>query len=184
MIVSSSIPLPELISMANLKKHAPIRDRLRAVIYALQNDTAEEIAQQLDRPASWVQGWVYRYRDFGIEGLKDLPRSGKPPKLAPHELTQFIVRVLEGPQKRDEVFAFVGRDFKKILLEEFEQEFSLSGVYKLLHSIGFSGLMPRPRHEKNDPKVMKEWLEEAPRFVRQLQKKNRKRYFRFGSWMK
>jgi len=118
MIVTSTVPLPELISMANLKKHAPIRDRLRAVIYALQNDTAEEIALRLDRPISWVQGWVYRYRDFGIEGLEDLPRSGKPPKLAPHELTQFIARVLEGPQKSDEVFAFVGRDFKNILLDE------------------------------------------------------------------
>mgnify|MGYP001606764400 CR=1 FL=1 len=69
-------------------------------------------------------------------------------------------------------------------LEEFDKEFSLSGVYKLLHSIGFSDLMPRPRHEKNDPKVMDEWLKEAPRIVRRLKKKGGKWYFRFGSWMK
>ena len=175
MQVSSSIPLQELISMTRLKKYDHIRDRIRAVIYALQNDTAEDIALQLDRPMSWVQMWVYRYRDSGLDGLYDLPRSGSPSKLSFPELAKFVKRVLNGPQAEDEVSVFVGRDYKKILSEEFEKEYSLSGVYKLLHNIGLSSLVPRPRHEKNDPEVMNDWLKKAPRFLRRQIKKNPRR---------
>lgn len=174
MRVSSSIPLQELISMTGLKKYDHIRDRIRAVIYALQDETAEAIALQLDRPTTWVQMWVYRYRDSGLDGLYDLPRSGSPSKLSFSELEKFVKRVLNGPLAKDEVSVLVGRDFRRILLDEFEKEYSLSGVYKLLHNIGFSSLVPRPRHDKNDPEIMKDWLKNAPRIIRRFKKKARK----------
>ena len=62
---SSSIPLYDLIAMTRLKRHDHIRDRIRGVIYALQGETAEEIALQLDSSRNWVQMWF-----TGIEILE------------------------------------------------------------------------------------------------------------------
>ena len=39
---------------------------------------------------------------------------------------------------------------------------ALPGVYDLLHRLGFSCLAPRPRHRKNDPAQMQQWVEQAP----------------------
>ncbi|UCE48281.1 MAG: winged helix-turn-helix domain-containing protein, partial [Phycisphaerales bacterium] len=37
--------------------------------------------------------------------------------------------------------------------KEFGVLYTLDGVYKLLHRLGYSCLKPRPRHEKADPAV-------------------------------
>ena len=57
-----------------------------------------------------------------------------------------------------------GRDIVRIIKQSFNQEYSLNGVYRLLHSMGYSCLKPRPRHEKNDPKAMEDWVRQAPLF--------------------
>ena len=45
-----------------------------------------------------------------------------------------------------------------ILRERIEQRFgkvySLAGVYKLLHRLGYNDLMPRPRHPDTDPAAL------------------------------
>jgi len=47
------------------------------------------------------------------------------------------------------------------LADEFEAVYSLSGVYDLLRRLKFSRIKPRPQHEKNDPKLMAQWLHET-----------------------
>ena len=60
-----------------------------------------------------------------------------------------------------------GRDAQRILEREFGQAYSLGGAYDLLHRVGFSCLRPRPRHRRNDPAAMKQWLDDAPPFSKQ-----------------
>ena len=42
-------------------------------------------------------------------------------------------------------------DIRRILEQEFAARYSLDGVYKLLHRLGYSGLMPRPQHPDAAP---------------------------------
>jgi transposase len=60
------------------------------------------------------------------------------------------------------VCALRGRDAVRILKNEFGVEYTLDGVYDLLARLGLACLKPRPRHRKNDPAVMRQWLETAP----------------------
>jgi transposase len=55
-----------------------------------------------------------------------------------------------------------GVDAVKILEAEFGVRYTLDGVYDLLHRLRLSCLAPRPRHRKNDPQAMREWLDGAP----------------------
>jgi len=55
-----------------------------------------------------------------------------------------------------------GADARRILAQEFGVRYTLDGVYELLHRLRLSCLVPRPRHRKNDPQVMQQWLDSAP----------------------
>ena len=50
---------------------------------------------------------------------------------------------------------------KQFIHKEYEVCFSTSGVYSLLHRIGFSWISARPQHEKNDPSAMTLWKDKT-----------------------
>jgi Transposase and inactivated derivatives len=145
------------------EKNAKQRDRLRAVALALGGQEAPRIARMLGRSRRFVQEWVYVYRDAGLEAVKATPQTGQPVKLAAVDETLFKTRMLAGPVPADEGLCTLrGKDAQRILHQEFGVKYTLSGAYKVLHRLGFSYLQPRPRHRKNDPQVMAQWLAGAP----------------------
>ena len=149
-------------SMARLKRFAPIRERLRAVILAKEGRTAPEIAEMLGRGRRTVQDWIRRYNAEGVEGLQDRPRPGQPTKLKRADEARFVARIDAGPTEADGVCTLRGEDIQRILEDEFGAKYALSGVYDLLHRLGYSVLRPRPRHRKNDPDVAERWVRDAP----------------------
>lgn len=162
MQVPAHEPLEALQEKVNLKRYAPIRDRIRAVILARQGGSAGRIAETLDRYDRWVQKWVYRYRDQGLAGLEDKPRPGPQPKLARDQEAAFRQRIAGGPKKDDGVCRLAGPEIHRILQQEFGTDYSLNGTYKLLHRLGYSCLKPRPRHRKSDPEAQKAFQTALP----------------------
>lgn len=144
------------------ERDARLRDRCRIVLLALRGFMAVQIADKVGCSRRTVQQWVYRYRDEGLEGLRERPRPGQPKKLAATSEVDFRKRLEAGPTAADAVCTLRGRDIQRILLEEFGAKYSLQGVYDLLHRLGYSCLKPRPRHRKNDPAAMAAWLADAP----------------------
>ena len=157
------------------RKHhdAKQRDRYRAVLLALQGQTTKTIMHTLDRSKNFVQRWVYAYRDGGIDAICPRRQSGRPRKLTATEEVQLRERILAGPRPQDAVCSLRGKDARHILESEFGVQYSLAGVYVLLHRLGLSSLVPRPRHKKNDPQKMRQWLQEAPLLSKESEKKGR-----------
>jgi transposase len=60
---------------------SPYRDRLRAqiVLAAAAGSTNAAIAAQVGVHVDTVRKWRHRFADAGLAGLKDAPRSGRPP---------------------------------------------------------------------------------------------------------
>jgi len=162
MHVSAHYNIELLHHKLRLKEYLPIRDRIRAVIGAMEAKTASDIGKQLGYTMRWVQKWVGRYNRKGLEGLYDLPRSGQPTKLKPKDQQAFRQRIEAGATAKDKVCVLRGRDFQQILGQEFGTDYSLGGVYGLLQRLGYSCLRPRPRHRKNNPEAMNIWKAEAP----------------------
>lgn len=144
------------------ERDARQRDRYRIVLLALQGFGAVQIADRVGCARRTVQQWVYRYRDEGLDGLRERPRPGQPKKLATASEEVFRKRLEAGPSAADGVCTLRGKDIQRILGEEFGAKYSLQGVYDSLHRLGFSCLKPRPQHRKNDPAVMAAWLADTP----------------------
>ena len=155
--------LTQLRQRIRREKDAEQRDRYRVVLLAIAGEQTQAIQDQLERSRGFVQRWAYAYRDGGVDAL----RAGKPPgaasRLTPAQEQAFKDRVLAGPTDADGgACTLRGKNAQRVLRQAFGQAYSLSGVYDLLHRLNLSCLKPRPRHPKNDPDAMRQWLESAP----------------------
>jgi len=145
------------------ERDAEQRDRYRVVVLAIQGKQTRTIQDTLARSRGFVQRWAYAYRDHGVDAIGEQPRGGSQPKLDPAAQAKFIERFTAGPTEADGgVCTLRGKDAVRILSEEFGVEYSLNGAYQLLHRNGLECLRPRPRHRKNDPQAMQQWLDDAP----------------------
>lgn len=87
--------------------------------------------------------------------------SGQLKRLARKERdAELRARLEAGPRESDGVCTLRGRDVQRILDEEFGVKYSLQAVYDTLHRLGYSCLVPRPRHEKQDPEPQAKFKEE------------------------
>jgi transposase len=144
------------------ERNAKQRDRYRVVQLAAAGEPCPAIMGMLGRSRGFVQRWAYAYRDGGLEAIAVKPQPGRPPTLPADQQDVFRARVLAGPTDRDGVCTLRGRDFQRILEQEFGVCYSLQGVYDLLHRMKLSVLAPRPRHRKSDPEAQRQWAERAP----------------------
>lgn len=144
------------------ERDAGQRDRFRMALLALRGREKLNIAGMLSVAKSTVEHWVYAYRDGGVDALYPRTAPGATPRLTVEQQEAFRRRMLGGPREADGVCVLRGKDAVRILNEEFGVDYSLNGVYALLHRLGLSCLSPRPRHEKNDPEAMEAFKTRAP----------------------
>ncbi len=149
--------IKSLKKMANSKGYASISDRIKSIIHYKKKRSFSKIADNLHRSKGWVSKWINRYKTHGIEGLFDLPRSGRPCLILDTNLNIFINRVQNGAIAKDTVSCFNCRYIRRILENEFQSIYSLSGTYGLLSRLKFTKIKPRPVHEKNDKTLMQQW---------------------------
>jgi transposase len=144
------------------EKNAKQRDRYRAVLLAIEGREGDDIALCIGRSPRFVDEWAARYRRGGIDALQGKKYPGRKPKLTPQQEEQLKARLDAGPRRDDGVCTLRGKDICRIIEKEFGVVHTLGGIYDVLRRIGYSSLVPRPRHRKNDPEAMKQFEENAP----------------------
>lgn len=142
--------------------NAKQRDRYRAVLLAMDDLEGDEIALRLGRSPRFVDEWVGRYRRGGLGALRPKRQPGRRPKLTPQQEEQLKARLDAGPRDSDGVCALRGKDVCRIIEREFGVVHTLGGIYDVLRRLGYSSLVPRPRHRKNDPAAMQTFEAGAP----------------------
>jgi transposase len=146
-------PLDRLLEAAKRYRNTRTWSRVRAIILAKQGDTAPQIARALGFSRRAVQAWVAVYNRGGLEALPDHPHPGRAPTLPHDQEDGFLERIEAPPRPEDGVCELRGADIRHILEREFAARSTLSGVYKLLHRLGYNDLMPRPQHPDASPEA-------------------------------
>jgi transposase len=132
------------------------------VLLAMDGLEGDDIALRLGRSPRFVDEWVGRYRRGGLAALRPRKQPGRRPKLTPEQEGHLKARLDAGPRDSDGVCTLRGRDVCKIIEAEFGVVHTLGGIYDVLRRLGYSSLVPRPRHRKNDPAAMEEFEAGAP----------------------
>lgn len=148
---------PRLRELVSTTIDAKQRDRYRVVLIAAEGLgqrselEREEIAAAVGRSRQFVDEWVGRYRRGGIQTLVPKPQPGATPKLSADETKQLCAMLDAGPDPQEGLAAFNGPILREKIQERFGKLYSLSGLYALLHRLGYNDLMPRTTHPDTDP---------------------------------
>jgi transposase len=157
MTVKEYHSVQKLLSLAKSESNPRLARRIQAVALARQGHSCPEIAKMTGNCLRAIQMWVAKYNAHSIKGLNEQHRSGRCPKLPASKYKKFCSLIDAVPDKKDSTATLSGKDIQQILRESFGVVYTLDGVYKLLHRLGYSCLKPRPRHEKADPLVQEEF---------------------------
>lgn len=151
MKVTAHHSIEELEQLAAGEKHAGRHLRLRAVILAKRRWGATQIGEALGKTSRTIQNWIREYNRDAARGLADA-RGGNRRYLTDEQeqtLCTYLDRLGEDPEDGIRHAA----ELMPWIEERFGVIYSLSGLYELLHRLGYSWLMPRPRHPKHDPQA-------------------------------
>jgi transposase len=169
--VAMPAPLPirpdrsptELRRLARRERDCRVSARLLALANALEGIPREEAARLAGMTGQTLGDWVHRYNEEGVNGLKDRPRSGRPPRLDDGQQAALKALVLKGPKlARDGCIAWRVRDLCRLVERRFGQHYSETGLLRLLHGLDLSWQKPRPVHPAADPKAQARFQKACP----------------------
>ena len=111
-----------------------------------------------------LRDWVHRFNERGPEGLLDNWTSGPKSRLSPDQLAQLAAIVETGPEmKTDGVVRWRRVDLKRVISSRFGVDYHERSVGKLLRKLGFSHMSARPRHPKQDERIVESFKKTSPR---------------------
>ncbi len=161
MYVASHYSLEQLQSLLKKERHPRVARRLQAVLWGQQGKSASQIAALGAVQARTVHNWITRYNHQGLEGLCDRYVGGNQNKLTvaqKEQLTEYLDQQAQDPRAP----ISQGRDLHTWIVQQFGIVYSLSGIYGLLRRLGYTCLVPRPRHPQADPAAQEAFKKTFP----------------------
>ena len=158
--MGAAIPIRDDISgqalrrLARQESNGRVACRLMALANVLAGMRREEAARQAGMDRQTLRDWVIRFNAEGVEGLRDRPKSGRPPWLDEGQLAAFKALVLRGPEpERDGVSSWRAQDLCRLVEQRFGVVYSENGMLRLLHDLDLSWQKTRPIHPEADRKA-------------------------------
>ncbi len=152
--VRDDIPAGQLRRLARQEANGRVACRLLALANVLDGLSREDAARRAGMDRQTLRDWVIRFNAEGIEGLRDRPRSGRPPWLDDGQLAAFKALVLRGPApERDGVSSWRAQDLCRIVEDRCGVSYTENGMLRLLHDLGLSWQKARPIHPEADLKA-------------------------------
>lgn len=165
MTVVDHLTLPQLQQRIKKAKDPVEKTRLLAVYHAKRGLTAQEVAAITLHTPRWVRATLARYNLEGPAALQDRRHRnpGPRPKLTPEEQER-VLQALQGPPPDGGLWT--GLKLQRWVAEVLGKEVSLYPIYRLLHTLGFSLKLPRPRHRKAEPEAQEAFKKNSSRRFR------------------
>jgi len=153
--------LPEIESALAKEKNANVVRWLLGIRLVAMKRTTTQVADELDVSDRQVRRWTNRFLHGGIEAMTPGVRSGRPPLLSSDDEERFKERIRKGPTPEDGFSTWRGSFVREVLSREFGAHYKGTGVYDLLHRLGFSSLVPRPRHPGSSPEAQERFQKKS-----------------------
>ena len=87
----------ELVYVYKKELNSKAKERMLAVLNVVaEGETISTIAKLFHKSYNSIKNCVIRFKEFGIAGLYEEPRSGRQTKLVNHKITEFFASVKNG----------------------------------------------------------------------------------------
>jgi putative transposase len=123
------------------EKDSNVKERILLVKRVkIDKEEAASVAEnELNRSRWWAYKWLHRFDKDGLDGLKDQPRSGRPPDVPKDVMIQI---------KNELVDSNTGWDFRQVMDLIYKKtgvRYHEVHIYRLLHKWGFKSKVPQKR---------------------------------------
>lgn len=111
---------------------------------------AAQVSREIYRSRSWACQWLKRYDNEGIEGLKDRPKSGRPPELSvetEHEIKAILKESSSG---------WTTKQVEELIIQNTGIKYHHNYIYRIVRKWGFKQKVPRKIHVNTASKEEKE----------------------------
>ncbi len=137
-----------------MKKEPNPRNRFRllAMHHLQQGKDLQCVAEIVQHHWKTVQSWLRRFRESGLDGLLESPRSGAPKKITAVAEKRLYDKVSALSKSKTGGY-ITGPELQKLLIEECGVKCSLKTVYNTLHRLKFSWITCRSMHPQSNPDV-------------------------------
>ena len=82
MLEKSKIPRARFEQLYRKESNSDTKERMLFVLNVVSGKhIPAQVARDLHRSRTWTSDWLMRYREEGIEGLKDRSKSDRPPDI-------------------------------------------------------------------------------------------------------
>jgi len=123
------------------EKNADVLKRLLLVrrVRVDDEEAASVAEKEFHRSRWWAYKWLKRFDKSGLDGLKDLHRSGRPPEVS-EEIFSEIKRELS-----ENLAGWKAKEIMNIIYQSTGVRYHEVHIYRLLHKWGFKPKVPQRR---------------------------------------
>jgi transposase len=123
------------------EKNVDVRERLLLVrrVRVDNKQAASTAENEFHRSRWWAYKWLKRFDESGLDGLKDLARSGRPPEVSEERFAEIKRELSENPS------GWKAKEIMSIIYERTGVRYHEVHIYRLLHKWKFSPKVPRKR---------------------------------------
>jgi transposase len=141
-----------------VKMDEAAKRRVRAGRLLLKGKTPPEVAKAVGAPRQTVYRWLGVLQEYGIEGLREMSKGGRPAWITSEQLDELRELLLAGP-----IANGYGTDLwtlkrVRLLIEkQFGITYSDVHVWRILGSLGFSSQKPEKRAIERNEEAVAHW---------------------------
>ena len=145
----------ELRRLAKVSRDPRQVRRLLALAAAYDGMSRTEAAKVGGMDRQTLRDWAHRFNEEGPEGLKHRSGAGRPRLLTQEQMSELSAIVETGPDPEvDGVVRWRRVDLKRVIEERFGVIYSERTISDLLAALSFSHISGRPRHPKQDERII------------------------------
>ena len=140
--------------------------RMLALALVLEGKSRTEAARAAGMERQTLRDWVHRFNVHGLAGPCDRRgTAGRKRRLLPGQEAELAALVRAGPDPVvDGVVRWRRRDLARVIATRFGVVLAERSVGVVLHRLGFSRLVPRPRHPGHDAAAQASFKQTFPPF--------------------
>jgi len=157
----SNYSLREIEEPYKIEEDVRVRERLQLLLHLREGYTQREVAQMIRVSKGKVPFWKQRFESEGFEGLYDKEGRGRKAELTEEELSMMASAVADGYlMKNGYTRPYKTKDVVKFISDNFNIQYTVRHVRRILQTISFSLQIPRPRHKKRNQEDVNQFKKE------------------------
>jgi len=154
---------PRRVVLRRLKRErdSKVRERLHILLLLREGYTQREVAAMLHVSNGIIPFWKARFEKEGFAGLMDKEGRGVKSKMSEEQLSM-LRSAMETPVETPDGYSrgWKSKEVRLFLNEQYTLSYTRQHVCRLLHLIGCSLQIPRPRNKRRNEEAVKAFKKE------------------------